>query len=51
MTEDSAMLARIDERTKAMERRLARVEIGMLSAIGGAGYITIQYILKVVGLA
>ncbi|WP_159104345.1 hypothetical protein [Sneathiella glossodoripedis] len=48
---DSALLARIDERTQAMERRLARVEIGMLSAIGGAAYIAVQYILKVVGLA
>lgn len=43
-------VARIDERTKSIEKRLARVEIGLLTVLVASAWVTIQYVLSAVGL-
>lgn len=47
---DAELLGRIDERTKALERRLARVEIGILSILIACGYIVVRIVLNQAGL-
>jgi len=43
--EESMLLVRIDERVHAMDRRVARLEIAIISVLIGGGGIVIQQVL------